>query len=819
MHVRPWLFASGLFLLCMTTLLLQIVQTRLLSVVGRYYLAFFAISMAMFGMTAGALWVYRQRERYAANALAPVLARISLAYALATIVSAGFEFASVAVFFNTATVAFIWLKMILLLVPPFFFAGMAVSLALTRSPFPIGLVYGIDLAGAASGCLVAVVLLDLIDTPSALLGIAAIAASAATCFAAAHHDSQQGVGWASPGIAALVTGILMLVCVGNSLTTHGLQPMFVKGRLEDLSQYEFIKWNTYSRVVATYPQADYPFLWGASPIAPKDMQIEQRGLNIDGDAATSMPRFAGDLQTLSFLNYDITTLGYTLRNRGRAAIIGVGGGRDMLSAYYFGFRDLTGVELNPIFIDLLTSPDRFRAFSGLADLPNVRFFVDDARSWFARTTEKFDLIQMSLVDTWASTGAGGFTLSENGLYTVEGWKHFLHALTPSGVFTVSRWYAPGFEYETARLVSLAIAALQTEVGGANARSHIFLAGQSNLATLIVSAAPLSPSDITALRSKIENYQYQVLISPDQSPSSGILGDILQAESADDLNARASSYALDVSPATDARPFFFNMLRLDPLRIGPAIHLALQPNEGVVRGNLIATATLALIIILSAALVTVTIVLPLRSSVRTVERPLALWGTAYFLLIGLGFMFVEIGLIQRITVFLGHPVYALSIGLFSIIFATGLGSFASERIILDTSIKVILWSITLALYLGWLPLLFPVLAAHIESTGIIVRGFTCAVVIMPAGILMGFGFPTGMRLVNAINSRPTPWFWGVNGAAGVLASGMAVACSISTSIDMTVRLGAVAYLILAVAGLSLLAHGKKCGNLDAVSVSD
>jgi predicted membrane-bound spermidine synthase len=546
-------------------------------------------------------------------------------------------------------------------------------------------------------------------------------------------------------------------------------------------------------------------MWGPSPIAPKDLRVEQRYLNIDGEAATSMPRFSGDRDTLRFLNYDITTLAYSLRNSGRAAIIGVGGGRDMLSAYYFGFSDITGVELNPIFVDLLTNPSGFRKFSGLADLPNVRFFVDDARSWFARTTERFDLIQMSLVDTWASTGAGGFTLSENGLYTVEGWEHFLHALTPHGVFTVSRWYSSGFEYELARLLSLAIAGLQTEFGVTDARRHIFLAAQGDIGTLVVSVAPLTPAEIATLRSTAERYRHIILASPDQPPQSEILRSLWDARSIEELDSRASNYLLDVSPATDARPFFFNMLRLDPLRIGKGLALALHSKQGVVRGNLHATGALVLIIVLSGLLVMVTIVLPLRRSVRIVERRLAVWGTAYFLLIGVGFMFVEIGLIQRISVFLGHPVYALSIGLFSIILATGLGSFASERIALNTTARFILWAVFLAGYIALLPSWFPILAARFESAEIAVRALVCVVAILPAGVLMGFGFPTGMRLVDAIDSRPTPWFWGINGAAGVLASGIAVGCSVSTSVDVTVRLGAVAYLVLAGAGVALLAR--------------
>ena len=161
---------------------------------------------------------------------------------------------------------------------------------------------------------------------------------------------------------------------------------------------------------------------------------------------------------LDFLRYDVTNLAYRIRNRGRSAVIGVGGGRDMLSAHLFGFEDVTGVELNPIFIDWLTY--RFRNYNHLADVPGTRFFVDEARSWFARTTERFDLIEMSLIDTWAATGAGAFSLSENGLYTVQGWQHFLEALTPHGVFTVSRWYDPRNIAETGRLLSLAIAALR-----------------------------------------------------------------------------------------------------------------------------------------------------------------------------------------------------------------------------------------------------------------------------------------------------------------------------------------------------------------------
>ena len=154
-------------------------------------------------------------------------------------------------------------------------------------------------------------------------------------------------------------------------------------------------------------------------------------MEIDGDDSGPMYRFDGDLSKLEFLNYDVTNIAYAIRRDGRAAILSVGGGRDLLSAAWFGFRDVTGVELNPIFVDLLTH--RLRDYNRLASLPGVRLFVDEGRSWFARSNERFDLIQMSMVDTWAATSAGAFSLSENGLYTVEGWRGFFRHLTPTGV--------------------------------------------------------------------------------------------------------------------------------------------------------------------------------------------------------------------------------------------------------------------------------------------------------------------------------------------------------------------------------------------------
>jgi hypothetical protein len=608
----------------------------------------------------------------------------------------------------------------------------------------------------------------------------------------------------------------MALAMANATTRYGLQPISSKfNKIEVGTDYEFEKWNSFSRVVVSRSQKDEPDLWGPSPTIPQDLKVPQRELNIDGFASTSMPRFSENTDNVDFLKYDITNLAYAARPKGRVAIIGVGSGRDLLSAYTFGSRDITGVELNPIFIDFLTDPLKLRAYAGIADLTGMRLLVDEGRSWFSRTHEKFDVIEMSMIDTFAATGTGAFSLSENGLYTVESWRIFLSALNPTGLFTVSRWHAPSAPIEIGRTTSLAVAALLS-LGVQNPRDHIFLASVGKLATLIISRQPFSAVDLRALRETAGRLQFDILASPDEMPIEPMFKDVLSATSVDDLNERAIRYWLDISPPTDARPFFFNQLRIFNLQ-----NLKFFYNEYrrtgsftggtslVVTGNLVAIGTVFLLILLSLLAVVVAIILPARSSINKVEPRLALLGSVYFLLIGLGFMFIEIGLIQRISVFIGHPIYALGVVLFSIILSTGLGSLLSEKLMPVRPAGILLWLSLLVIYLLVLPHWLPALThSSLESAGLITRSIVSVMVILPAGVLMGFGFPFGMRQVMSRDARPAPWFWGINGAAGVLAAGVAVACSIAFSIDTTIRVGGICYLILMPMALLLIASPRK-----------
>jgi SAM-dependent methyltransferase len=806
--MKRFCFYSGVFLVTSSTLMLQVVQTRILSVVAWYYLAFFVISIAMFGLTAGSVWVYLRRDRFTDATLSYDLTLFSGAFALTTALSLAVQMTLAPVVVPVVSTVVIWAELALCMAVPFFFSGVVISLALTRSPYPVGRVYGVDLAGAAIGCLGILALLNHTDGPTAVLWTAAMIAAAAVLFSGsgigAAPRTPSPFGWL--GRRPMLLFLALVLCaLANGATSHGLRPLFVKGMIDAADERRlFEEWNSFSRVVVfESPQKD-PHMWGPSPdFDGGDWSIEQRDIILDGAAGTTTYRIDGDAKNAEFLKYDVTNLAYFLPDRERAGIIGVGGGRDMLSARVFGVPDVTGVEINPILVRLLTDEPGYAEFSGMRRLDGMTFVVDEARSWFARTEQTFDVIQMSLIDTWAATGAGAYTLSENGLYTVEAWRVFLNRLTPEGVFTVSRWYDPNEDEETGRMISLAMAAL-FDLGATDPRRHIFVATSDRIATLVLSRSPLPPSAVAILEAVADDLSYDVLISPNADPASPVLRRIVASGDRAGLDRYTANLRLDLTPSTDERPFFFNQLPLDnPWKtVNLAVAMLAEGKKGVASGNLFATATLVLLFAVSAALVLATIVIPLRPAIRDVGRRLAFGGTVYFFLIGVGFMSTEIGLLQRMSVFLGHPIYALSIVLFSIILATGIGSLISDKLPLDTPGKFTLWATLIGGYLFALPFWLPGVLLAFESAALPARAALCVLTIAPAGLLMGFGFPTGMRMISAVDRKPTPWFWGINGAAGVLASILAVACSIAFGISTTLIIGALCYLCLIPAALAI-----------------
>lgn len=813
-----WFFL-GVGLMCMCGLMLQIMETRILSVIGYYYLAFFAIGVAMLGMTAGALAVfYRARLSYSPDELNDLLVRIMAGFAwsvllsLVLVVSINLG----AQFRPTLTFVVGWGVGLAVLLPPYVLLGAAVSLALTRSTQRINLVYGVDLIGASIGCLATLVLLTLTDTYSAILLVGAIGGTAGLAFAQARSTrSADAAPQDRPALRTLThpllaVAVLTLVAASNhALGTHGLRPAVIKGEVEQTTRLQEERWNSFSRIALEMRPNSDAFMWSPSVIAVKP-KIDQGWLNIDGEAGTPIYNYKGDPAQMAFLRDDATAFAYFIRHEGRSAVIGIGGGRDVLTASISGFKDITGVEYNPVFVRLFSRD--YRAFSGYDHIEGLKLHTDDARSWFARSTDHFDLIQMSLIDTWAATGAGAFTLSENGLYTVNGWKRFLSRLTPTGVFTVSRWFAPDRPDETARILSLAMATL-IEMGETHPADHIYLIGNRNLSTLMVGRAALTPAEIQTLDAEAARHGYRILVAPGRPAADPTFDRLLKARSTDELVRIGGQTDLNITPTWDSNPFFFNQLRLTDLN---AVLRAYRSSAGAVHGNLAASLTLATLVAVSGLMVVFVLLGPARSATIHADRPALAWTSAYFMTIGIAFMFVELSLIQRMSLFLGHPIYGLAIVLFSVILATGIGSLVSGRAMTDSPRSLIAWPLALAAYLATLPVWIGGVLDATETGSLLTRAAVCVATILPAGVMMGFMFPTGMRLSERLDPRLTPWLWAVNGAAGVMASGAAVLVAIQTSLNLDLWIGAVGYAGLAVIAVRLVRLGERGGEVEAAS---
>jgi hypothetical protein len=352
------------------------------------------------------------------------------------------------------------------------------------------------------------------------------------------------------------------------------------------------------------------------------------------------------------------------------------------------------------------------------------------------------------------------------------------------------------------MIGLATGAL-LNAGVTDPRAHLFVARINNVATLVLSKAPFTPEQLRILHEAVRDGGFSELLAPDRPADSSLLRQITESHDPVTLNRVLDSTYLNLTVPTDQKPFFFNQLRIFDI---PSLITVMQkgPEGGVIQGNLTASVVLMMILIISILAVILTILMPLKRAAIPCPRPLAVYGSLYFSLIGMGFMLAEIALLQYFSVYLGHPIYSLGVCLFSLILASGLGSLTSDWLKLNTRRKLMVWGCLVVAYLAVMQGVLPSIFHATTDRERMVRICISLGAIMPLGFLLGFAFPTGMRLVSAIDVQPTPWFWGINGAAGVLASVLGVIFSMSFGINVTMLIAAACYLLVIPASITLLA---------------
>ena len=780
----------GIFFVALATLMYEILLTRIFSVTMLYHFAFVALSIAMFGMTAGALIVYLAPSFFSARFLPQRLAAAAVIFPVAIVLSFMTEL-SIPFRVQTSVIELyaIAFRYVVIAVP-FVVSGVVICLMLTGFPRRVSRLYAADLAGAALGCILLVAVIGWSDGPTAVLWVAFLASVGGVALAL----DGRSASWRRASV--IVLAVLGVAAAGHTVLVWRGSPIFrivySKGVVETRPLYE--KWNSYSRVrVMGNPDVELPAQgWGLSSRAPKK-RLRQLHLDIDAWAGTTMTKFDGDLAPLEHLKYDVTNIAYHLRTQHSALVIGAGGGRDVLSALAFGARSVTAVDINK---DILrTVNGRFGDFTGHLDRdPRVRFVNDEARSFVARSRDRFDTIQISLIDTWAATAAGAFVLGENSLYTVEAWTTFLNHLSDQGLLSVSRWYFHSRPAELFRTTTIAVEALR-RLGVTDARRHITIVRHmqpgigtetpDGVGTIIVSRRPFTDDELDTLDREAARLAFDVPFSP----RAALDETFVRLTQPDGLDEFLRSYPINIAAPTDDSPFFFNMLRLRDLARTSLLDF------GSLSHNMKAVATLGILLVTVTGLTTLCLLLPLWVTRHRVELAGAGPFFVFFIAIGLGFMLIETSLMQRLIIALGHPTYGLSVVLFSLLLSSGLGSYLTSNVNVEGAAEAGRSRlIGLVAVLAIFGLLTPAIVTRIEPMTTTARILAAVAILFPAGVFMGVAFPLGMKLAAGRTSGLTAWFWGLNGAASVLASVLSVCIALTWSISTAFWVGWACYAV-------------------------
>ncbi|MEE8277414.1 MAG: SAM-dependent methyltransferase [Thermoanaerobaculia bacterium] len=784
----------------------EILLIRLFSIIQWHHYAYMVISLALlgYGMSGTFLTLFRR----------PLEQRFPAAFrwnaVLFGLLSVGCFSAAQALPFNPLET--IWDHrqlyylglLYLLLALPFCCAANCIGLALTRCPTEIHRTYRADLLGAGCGAVALVAALFLLPPSRCLLAVGALGLLAA---AVAGLDPRFRRRRRAPWVLAAASLVLAFASPAAWLD---LRLSDYKGLSKALRVPETRVVRERSSplgllTVVRSPRIPFRHAPGLS-LNFTGEPPNQLGLFTDGDSMTVINRFTGDWGALAYLDFLPSALPYHLLQTPRVAVMGAGGGTEVLSALYHGSRQIDAVEYNPQVIDLVRRD--FRDFAGeLLSEPRVRVHVAEARGFLAGESRRFDLIQIAHLDSRAASAAGVHALSESYLYTVEAFEAYLRHLRDGGLLAITRWLKVP-PRDSLKLFLTAVEALEG-MGVSDPERRLALVRSWSSVVLLVKNGRLTDHDVVALRDFSAARSFDVAYYPGMQESEANRTNLLEepylfrgarALLGEGRRSYLERYKFRLEAATDDRPYFFHFFKW---RVLPEL-LKMRGRGGaplIEQGYLLLIATLVQAILAGLLL----ILLPLRFLRRCspkgsgVGRP-----GLYFLGLGLAFLFVEIAFIQRFTLFLAHPLYAVAVVLASFLFFAGLGSGFSDRwaelhrrrrlrgSAIDAAILGI--GAVALLYLIVLPRLFDRLMGWNGGAKVLLA----LVLIGPLAFLMGMPFPLGLKWVAATGSERIPWVWGVNGCASVLSPVLATVIAIHLGFTAVVGLAVALYLLAALA---------------------
>ncbi|MBI1799894.1 MAG: hypothetical protein HYR73_09460 [Candidatus Eisenbacteria bacterium] len=724
----PGTVRVGIFLISAATLLFQVTFIRIFSASIWYHFAFLVISVALFGIGASGVGLALVPDR----ARDPV--RRAAAPALFALTALGAYLGTIAVPFSPFFIlqdprqALYFLLYDLLLLTPFFFSGAAVALILRDWPAHAARLYAYDLIGAACGTLLLFAALPVLGARGAVALAAALGALSALLMAPSRR-SRIACGL----LLALLVPLVLVPRWLPDIRLDESKPVVQVERLPGARRV-YTAWSALARIDVVERPASQPMIFidaaAATPVAPPQRPQDARA--------------------------DLSALAFELEPSPSVAVIGPGGGIDVQNALALGAREVTAVEINPVIIDLVTH--RYAGLTGhVFEDPRVRLIRDEGRSFIARSSRRFDIVQITLIDTWAASVAGAYSLSENYLYTTEAFTSYLSHLEPGGCLAITRWY-----YEMPRLVSLARAALAA-LGVHDPASHVAVVGQSVRSVLIVKREVFTDREAAALRAFAAAPGRRLLHDPLAPPENSVFDALLLMPDPRPLIERSE---VALAPVSDDSPFFFQLTRWRSLRLtGLRDYSAasfLDP-LAIPVGQIALLTGLALGLALSIALLAV----PLAR--RAVPREGRWRWLAYFLALGIAYIVVEVVLMQRLALFLGHPTYSVTAVLFAILLFSGLGSAWSGRRQGSPAQIGRLPALAIPAAILFVVFVVPALVHALIGLPLAARMAVAMMIIAPLAFFMGVPFPLGVRVLAARGGRSIPWAWAANGCGSVLGS--------------------------------------------------
>jgi len=759
------------FCVASATLLLQMAQTRIYSVVFWNHLVYFIISIALLGFGISGTWLSFGESTRGARVLTFSKAAwsfaVSAAFSCLLVPKLGISIAEI---LHDATALLQLLFTYAAAVFPFFFAGWILGMIYRDHARSIHALYFADLFGAAAGCLL---FLGLIGPMGAVgLVVVTCALGALPVIALSQRASAA---WGSA--AALALGLALLFIARDRFEaaivpepTKSFNTLYADLTSDDAKVVEFSKWNTMSRtnVVSTR----------------KNPEVKR--IFLDGDAWTPMvvnppavyPPFNPQQDRL--LSYQSP---YLLRPGPESVlIIGSGGGADIRQALRGGATKIDAVEINPSTVHLVLNEyravnnDHFRR-------PGVTLWKEEGRSFVRRSGRTYDVIMLNAIDTFAALNAGAYMLSENYLYTVDAVKDYLARLSPKGILCIARWE---HDAESLRLFVVILEALK-EMGYPEPEKHIQAHSSDYWLAVLASPTAFSEEELAVM-----DHQIRIMSGTPYYPLAANLRETLLQRAINEYaetftnnrhEAFLAEYRFDVRPVRDDSPFFFHYERSRNLQE----ILSAREVPDLVRGYW-GSATLMVLLVVMLTAVIVFMFVPLLGRQRGSLPRFPAW-LAYFALLGLSFIFVEIALMQRFALLLGHPSRSVALVLAALLFFAGVGSYSRERfgVRLTPALGVLVLLLVLTAFL------YPKLTVLALGFPLWLRGLVTVILVAVPAVLMGMPFPWGIRAVSGCSKESVPWMLGVNGGCTVLGSILAIICAMNANFTTVLVLAALGYL--------------------------